>query len=226
MRPQYGFFSFTEIIDPAQHAGYNAWHQLDHLPEQYSLAGIVHGQRWVSTPACRKARAVSGSGLDPVHYVTCYLMAEPIEQTLDDFFALGAELRRLDRFFEARRAHLTGPFRLTDTFAVSRVLVSAAVVPFRPHRGVYVVVEALTSSGSADALIADPGVAGVWTYATNPAVTSRRWSAGKRRITVAWLDDEPLAVAARLAPVVAGRTDVEFAGPFETITPWSWDWFD
>ena len=50
----------------------------------------MYGQRWVSTPACRAARAVSESGLDPIHYVTCYLMAEPIEQTLDDFFALGA----------------------------------------------------------------------------------------------------------------------------------------
>jgi hypothetical protein len=153
-------------------------------------------------------------------------MAEPIEQTLDDFFALGAELRRVDRFFEARRAHLTGPFRLIDTTAAPRVLVSPAAVPFRPHRGVYVIVDAVTGSSGTDALVADPGVAGVWTFATDPAVTSRRWSAGERRVTVAWLDDEPVEVAARLAPAVSGQPDVEFAGPFETITPWSWDWFD
>jgi hypothetical protein len=223
----YGFFSFTEITDPAQHAAYNAWHQLDHLPEQYPLAGIVHGQRWVSTPACRTARAVNGPGLDPVHYVTCYLMAEPIQQTLDDFFALGAELRRLDRFFEARHAHLTGPFRLIGTSAARRVRVSAEAVPYRPSRGVYVIVDALaTAADDPVALLADPGVAGVWTFATSPDLTSRRWSPGRRRITVAWLDEEPLTVAARLAPAVAERTGVEFAGPFETITPWAWDWFD
>jgi hypothetical protein len=227
MKVSYGFFSFTEITDPAQHAAYNAWHQLDHLPEQYPLAGVVHGRRWVSTPACRAARAVNGPALDPIHYVTCYLMAEPIEQTLDDFFTLGAELRRLDRFFEARCAHLTGPFRVTDAAAAPRVLVSAAAVPFRPHRGVYVVVEDLAAArDDADVLLSDPGVAGVWTFATNPDLTSRRWSAGARRVIVAWLDDEPLAVAARVSPAVARRTGVEFAGPFETITPWVWDWFD
>src|SRR5207253_8423668 len=83
MRPTYGFFSFTEVTDPSAHHAYNEWHQLDHLPEQYPLPGIVHGQRWVSTPACRAARAVSGPALDPIHYVTCYLMADPIRATLD-----------------------------------------------------------------------------------------------------------------------------------------------
>jgi hypothetical protein len=227
MKVSYGFFSFTEITDPAQHAAYNAWHQLDHLPEQYPLAGIVYGQRWVSTPACRAARAVNGPALDPIHYVTCYLMAEPIEQTLEDFFALGAELRRLDRFFAARHAHLTGPFGVVDAAAAPRVLVSAAAVPFRPNRGVYVIVaEASTPGVDSHALLAQPGVAGVWTFATNPELSDRRWSAGSRRITVAWLDDDPLAVAAQLAPMVGERAGVEFAGPFEAITPWAWDWFD
>ena len=52
-----GFFSFTEITDPSEHRSYNEWHQLDHMPEQYPLPGVVFGQRWVSTPACRRARA-------------------------------------------------------------------------------------------------------------------------------------------------------------------------
>src|SRR5262245_41529774 len=161
MKIAYGFFSFTEITDPAQHRAYNEWHQLDHLPEQYPLTGIVHGQRWVSTPACRAARAVNGPGLDPVHYVTCYLMAEPIEETLDDFFALGGELRRLDRFFAARHAHLTGPFAVADAIAAPGALVSDAAVPFRPNRGVYVVVEDPgTAPSDARALLDLPGVAG------------------------------------------------------------------
>ena len=49
-----GFFSFTEITDPAEHRSYNEWHQLDHMPEQFPLPGVVFGQRWVSTPACRR----------------------------------------------------------------------------------------------------------------------------------------------------------------------------
>jgi len=226
VKVSYGFFSFTEVTDPAAHHAYNEWHQLDHLPEQYPLPGIVHGQRWVSTPACRAARAVSEPPLDPIHYVTCYLMAEPIGPTLDDFFALGKELHRLDRFFRARRAHLTGPFRVETAGATARVLISAAAVPFRPNRGVYVIVEEPGNDDAAGELLTIPGVAGVWTFATDDALTSPRWTTGARHITVAWLDAEPLTVAADIAPLVAARTGVAFAGPFETITPWRWDWFD
>jgi len=227
----YGFFSFTEVTDPAEHRSYNEWHQLDHLPEQFPLAGIVYGQRWVSTPACRAARAVSDPMLDPVHYVTCYLMAEPIAPTLEEFFALGAELHRLDRFHQDRRAHLTGPFGVIESVAAPRVLVSAEAVPYRAHRGIYVVVEECSDADArtldASALLATEGVAGVWTFATSPAVApSRRWTAGARRITVGWLDDDPLAVAARVAPQAESAANVLFAGPFETITPWKWDWFD
>jgi hypothetical protein len=245
MKTTFGFFSFTEITDPAEHRAYNEWHQLDHLPEQFPLRGIVYGQRWVSTPACKAARAASDPSLDPIHYLTCYLMADPIVETLAEFFDLGRRLHELDRFHRHRRAHLTGPFRVGGAVAAPRVLVSAAAVPFRAHRGLYVVVaEPRDSSARADyerwlaaahepAVLAVPGVAGVWSFETPEELTSPRWSAGLRRITVCWLDDDPVEVAARLAPLEVVRRErfdsvshVTFAGPFETITPWEWDWFD
>jgi len=42
------------------------------------------------------------------------------------------------------------------------------------------------------------------------------------------LDHQPLAVAPTLDSRVAagGEGGVVFAGPFETVTPWQWDWFD
>ena len=86
-----GFISFTEITDPREHHAYNEWHQLDHMPEQFPLDGIAYGQRWVSTPACRAARAASGPLLDSIHYVTLYLMTEPIDRTLREFRALGKD---------------------------------------------------------------------------------------------------------------------------------------
>ena len=208
-----GFFSFTEITDPNEHHSYNEWHMLDHMPEQYPLRGIAFGQRWVSTPACRAARAASGPRLDPIHYVTLYLMTEPVTETLKEFYALGKELYELDRFHRKRSAHLSGPFAVEATAAAPRVLISAAAVPYRPNRGVYVTVRertALEAEGP-DALCEVPGVAGAWSFADE-----------ERRITVAWLDDEPLAVATRLA----AAPGAEFAGPFETIVPWKWDWFD
>ena len=138
-----GFFSFTEITDPSEHRSYNEWHQLDHMPEQYPLPGLAFGQRWVSTPACRAARAVDETLLAPVHYVTLYLMTEPVEPTLEEFHALGGRLRQLGRFHEHRRALVSGPFDLATCAAAERVAISADAVAYRPNRGVYVVVEDL-----------------------------------------------------------------------------------
>jgi hypothetical protein len=75
------------------------------------------------------------------------------------------------------------------------------------------------------------GVAGVWTFATDRRFDSHGWRPGDKTITVCYLDAEPLTVAFRLSELVraeAGETNwsIVFAGPLETITPWSWDWFD
>jgi hypothetical protein len=205
-----GFFSFTEVTDPAEHRAYNEWHQLDHMPEQFPLRGIVFGQRWVSTPACRAARAVSGPRLDPIHYVTLYLMTDPIEETLHEFYALGRHLHEVDRFHRHRRALLSGPLRFVDAVVAPRVLISPEAVPYRPNRGVYVQVG---GEPALDRWCALPGVAGAWAFADD-----------EQRITVAWLDDTPLGVAGAFAR--SPGDDVELAGPFETIVPWKWDWFD
>jgi hypothetical protein len=227
-----GFFSFTEITDPSEHRSYNEWHQLDHMPEQYPLPGMAFGQRWVSTPACRAARAVDGPLLDGVHYVTLYLMTEPVEETLEAFRALGGHLRQVGRFHEHRRALLSGPFDVEAIAAVPRVLISAEAVPYRPNRGAYLVVEeGVFEAGDSydDALLETDGVAGVWSFAS---VSERHgaWHPGRRRVTVCFLDEEPLAVAAALGDVVhqgaGGDRTVIHAGPVETVTPWSWDWFD
>ena len=230
-----GFFSFTEITDPREHRSYNEWHQLDHMPEQYPLDGVAYGQRWVSTPACRAARAVSEPPLDSIHYMTLYLMTEPVERTLREFMQLGRDLHAVGRFHLHRRAQLSGPFPLRDAAVAPSVLISAEAVPYRPNLGVYVEVEELPdgdhAAGAAadDALIrgvhlpalcAHPGVAGAWSFADE-----------HRRVTVTWLEAPPLDMNDRLAPIVASRRASStgrtlFAGPLETITPWQWAWFD
>ncbi|HEY7947686.1 MAG TPA: hypothetical protein VID75_08420 [Acidimicrobiales bacterium] len=230
-----GFFSFTEITDPSEHHSYNEWHQLDHMPEQYPLPGMAFGQRWVSTPACRVARTVDGPLLDAVHYVTLYLMTEPVEETLEQFHALGGQLRAVGRFHQHRRALLSGPFEVDTVAAAPRVLISAEAVPYRPNRGAYIVVEerspesAGAESAQTDALLGCPGVAGVWSFVS---VTERRgpWRPGQRRVTVCFLDSEPIDVCASLDKVVgrvrSNSSGVIHAGPVETVTPWRWDWFE
>jgi hypothetical protein len=220
-----GFFSFTEITDPKEHHSYNEWHMLDHMPEQYPLPGLAFGQRWVSTPACRAARAVDGDPLAPIHYVTLYLMTEPLDETLRDFMALGKELHELDRFHQHRRAPLSGPFAVDGILAAPRVLISAEAVPYRPARGVYVVVAAGDEPGlDAKSAIDVPGVAGVWTFGPRDDYVARWPIGGRRTISVCWLDAAPLEVAPDVDSLL--KTDLVFAGPFETVRPWQWDWFD
>ncbi|MEZ5141546.1 MAG: hypothetical protein R2726_03370 [Acidimicrobiales bacterium] len=146
-----GFLSFTEVTDPSAHRAYNAWHQLDHLPEQRPLPGIVAGQRWVCTPACRAVRLAADERLAPIHYVTLYLLADPVDDTLAGFAALAERLRGDGRWFDARRARLAGPFTVIDRQVALRVRVSAEAVAHRPTRGVYVVVERSTTTEATDA---------------------------------------------------------------------------
>ena len=246
-----GFFSFTEITDPAEHRSYNAWHQLDHMPEQYLLPGVLFGQRWVSTPACRRARALDAPTLAPIHYMTLYLMGEPLDTTLEEFRALGGALRDAGRFHRHRRSRLSGPFTVTGMTAAPRVLVSAEAVPYRPNRGVYVVVrEGATipadgpaapgstargtdaeEGGLGAALLDVEGVAGTWTFSTDTRFERHGWHPGDKTVTVSYLDAEPLAAAPGIGSLVRAQPDLEhrpvlFAGPLETITPWRWDWFD
>ncbi|MDQ1449225.1 MAG: hypothetical protein QOC79_2196, partial [Actinomycetota bacterium] len=204
---------------------------LDHMPEQFPLDGIAYGQRWVSTPACRAARAVSEAPLDSIHYMTLYLMTEPVERTLAEFRQLGRDLRAVGRFHLHRRARLSGPFVLCDAAVAPRVLISAEAVPYRPNLGVFVEVEERPdgddSAGQEQirgahlpALCAQPGVAGAWSFADE-----------QRRVTVTWLDAPPRDMSDRLAPIVARRREsatgrTVFAGSLETITPWQWTWFD
>jgi hypothetical protein len=231
-----GFFSFTEVTDPAEHRSYNEWHQLDHMPEQYPLAGVVYGQRWVVTPACRRARSIESGALASVHYMTLYLMGEPVDETLDEFRALGERLRAVGRFHEHRRSHLSGPFAVTGMLAAQRVLISAEAIPYRPNCGVYVVVREAAAGGPdgdglAEALVGVGGVAGVWTFATSRRYDRHGWHPGHKTITVCYLDGDPLNTAVELGALVrvavdGGNRPALLAGPLETITPWSWDWFD
>jgi hypothetical protein len=235
-----GFFSFVEVTDPAAHRSYNEWHQLDHMPEQYPIPGIVWGQRWVAPPGCAAARLVASESLELTQYVALYLVADPVAETLTEFDEVGHRLGEQGRFHKQRRSHLFGGWHLLEMAAAPRVLISAEAVPFRPCRGIYTVIEEdpgddgwvqRMHTDNVPALLEVPGVVGAWTFTTTPLWRDPNWNTGRTRITVCWLDEDPTAVAASLAPIVSQRwagaaVRPLLAGPWETITPWQWSWFD
>jgi len=237
-----GFFSFTEITELSEHRAYNEWHQLDHMPEQFQIPGIAYGQRFVASPRCRDARLVAEPEVAPAHYVALYLMGDPPQPTLDEFAELGDRLRNLGRFHLHRHSHLSGAWQALEGWAAPRVLVGADAVPWRPATGIYTIVEEPTDVDALDefvredhrtrlpALLEVPGVAGVWTFATSALYRNPRWTPGRSRITVCWLDGDPVATAAALAPHLERRwagapVRPLLAGPWEVIRPYEWDWF-
>jgi hypothetical protein len=239
-----GFFSFTEILN-GEHRSYNEWHQLDHMPEQFPIPGIAYGQRWVQSPRCREARLVAEPLLAPVHYMTLYLMTEPLERTLDEFRHLGAELATMGRWHHHRHAHFSGALMRLHSYASPRVRVSGESIPYRPTRGIFVSVQEVTDPGALEPFLAweeghihralaVPGVAGIWTFASHPVVSERRNPLPfPMRINVLYLDDDPVETTGRLVEFGAedrwtGHPAVRhvLVAPFETVIPWQWDWFD
>ncbi len=204
-----GFFSFTEVTDPSAHEAYNAWHQLDHLPEQFTIEGISFGCRWVRSPHCRAAEAATGSLLERFHYMTLYFLRD--ESVIPEFFDLAKRLHAEDRFFAARRALLSGPFEVIGRWAAPRVAVSPEAVPYRPVQGVHVVVGPPVDGPG---LVDHPGVAGAWQFAD---------AEQERTITVTFVDGDLWQAAAALG--TAGAASPEWAGPLERVDAFRWDWF-
>jgi hypothetical protein len=207
-----GFFSFTEVTDPSAHEAYNAWHQLDHLPEQFTVDGINFGRRWVRSPRCVAAEAACAEPLDRFHYMTLYLMRD--RAVLPGFNALAERLYAADRFFAARKALLSAPFDVTARWAAPRVAISPEAVPFRPANGVYVVVGPPVDG---EALVGHEGVAGAWQFARPKE---------DRHVTVAFVDGDLWTTAAALGGLgwEPGQTPL-WAGPLEGIDAFRWGWF-
>jgi hypothetical protein len=222
-------------------AAYLRWHLFDHLPEQYRLVGVRNGTRWFSTRACREARAASDEPFDAVDHVVTYLFGAPddagLRVGLDRFFDLGKTLHDAGRMPLALPRVQVGGWRADERAAALRVMVGADVIPWRPHLGAYLLVEEEPADGGdhptsstgpaglAD-LVAVEGVAGAWTF-TDAHDLHRRFDPNPgRRLSILYLDDDPVTVAGRLEDPLrrrwaAGGALPLLAGPFASVDPWS-----
>ena len=246
--PSLSFFSFPELTDPSQHRTFNEYHQLDHRPANLALPGIYWGERFVRTPQCAAASEAPDARYAGCHYVNYYLFSDPSPESRWEWTKLGSLAaywgRKPDHVWSRREV---GFFETLSAWAHPRVRVAPEVVPLRPQRGIHCTVEELSGDPGqlhelglwvetvrVPALLALPGVAGVWTCVREDGFPSTRVAAapeGDRPtlITTVFLDDDPLAFTAARATLPDERpagTRLLFASPFETIIPWQWDWFD
>ncbi len=243
-----GFFSMTGGALSGDDAAYLQWHLLDHLPEQYSIPGIRLGTRWRADDECVGMRLAATDDLAPIRHAVSYLMTDPVEQTLVAFAQLGRRCAEAGRYPEPASSFLLGAFHLQNAYASPRVLVSAEAVPFRPHRGVYLIVEAPEPRGDLDgwlrwhhrehvpAVLAVDGVAGAYVFRSStmlgvgPDQGERfgvaAWNPGPRVVTVVYLDGELTTTAASLEPLVrsrwaSGAVVGQLAGPFRSMVTYA-----
>jgi len=232
-------FSLTPPAPADDDGSYLRWHLLDHQPEQYQLPGIVLAQRWIADGALADACIASNGHLSEVGNVVSYLVGDPVQQTVDDFMALGGRLAESGRFPEVRESLQLRMLALLQWYAAPRALVSAEVVPFRPHRGVLVIVEeptgdAVTTSGwlrdlhidHFPALLGQPGVAGAWMYGdTGSWQLPSAMHGDPQYVTVVYLDDDPLSTTTTLTTLIqqrwaSGAVRPLFAGPLRSMISW------
>jgi hypothetical protein len=237
IRVRAAFFSITPPSSPDDDGSYLKWHLLDHMPEQYQLPGIQFALRYIADGEYLQGRMAAKDHLVDVGNVVNYLVGDPVEQTHMDFMQLGPRLAELGRYPDRRPYLQLRMPALLRWYAAPRALVSAEVVPFRPHRGVVVIVEEPVGDDSAQwlqwlhtdhfpALLGVPGVAGAWLY--GDASTWKLHPAAKgdpQYTTVVYLDDNPLTTAKSLQPLIeerwaSGAVRPLFAGPLRTMIDW------
>jgi hypothetical protein len=205
-------------------ADYLRWHTLDHRPEQHRLAAVRASLRLVSTPACRSARAVSNGPLDAVDHVMTYFFTD--QAGLRGFNELSTALGDAGRKLPLLPPVERGVYELQNKAAAPGVKVGSDVFPWVPVRGAFLLVE--RGPASVAPLVEVDGVVGVWSALSRQVDANLASAQANQSITYCFLDDDPIAVAERLRPVLAARwaepgIEPLFAAPFFAVVPYEWD---
>jgi hypothetical protein len=205
-------------------AEYLRWHTLDHRPEQHRLSEVRASLRLVSTPACRAARAATREPYDSIDHVMTYFFTDPSGMT--GFLELAKGLIGADRKLPLLPPVERGIYQVDDKTAAPRVKVGADVLPWWPVRGVCLLLE--RGDVPVGQLADVDGVGGVWS-GTSLSVDARLASApAGQTISYLFLDDDPVAIAQRLRPVLEKRWETDrieplLAAPFYPVVPHEWN---
>ncbi len=217
------FISMAEKHPEGADAEYLRWHSLDHRPEQMRLQSIRSTLRVVSTPACRAARAAQSELLQGTDHVMIYFFRS--EEGLAEFNELSDGLRDAGRSPFILNPVERGVYSVVERAAAATAKAGCDVLPWRPVQGLYLLIEQGEVVAN-EALLTVEGVAGIWsaTAHAHPFATAVEG----QRITLCFLDDDPLAVAARMGSLLQKRWQTaavtpQLAAPFYSVMPFQWD---
>jgi hypothetical protein len=233
------FVSMSARHPDGEDADYLRWHSFDCRPEQHRIPAIRASLRFVSTPECRRARAASEGRYDAVDHIMTYFFADVAG--LEPFTRLTEALRAAGRkpYMDGHHGRQEvrvlpqlemGLYEVDGMAAASRIKIGAEVLPWWPLQGGYILVE--RGKTPAWELTEVAGVGGAWWGSTVQAdaglsaevneMADADLVTGNLHITYCFLDDDPVATAERLHPVVHKRwTDKGIvpllAAPFHVV---------
>jgi hypothetical protein len=162
--------------------------------------------------------------LDAVDHVMTYFFTD--KAGLRGFNELSMALGNAGRKLPLLPPVERGVYEVQSKVAAPRMKVGSDVLPWLPVRGAFLVVE--WGAASANPLVEVEGVAGVWSALSRKVDANLASAPGGQSITYCFLDDDPIATAERLRPVLAARwaepgIEPLFAAPFFGVVPYEWD---
>jgi hypothetical protein len=208
--------AMTERHPDGDDADFLRWHTFDHRPEHHRNEHLRCSLRAVSTPRCRAHRAVSTPALDAVDHVMSYLWSD-YDAGHAGMSGIVAAFKDHGRMRQIPPMVTIGTTTLEGRVSSSRINTSADVLPWRPMTGVYLLVE---QGGASPAPLVDvAGVTGAW---WGPGAPGFGDFGADQQLTYLFLDDDPVAVAQRLAGPLAQRWEATgvtplLAAPFHDV---------
>ena len=238
-----GFFSLSHHSPDGDDRAYLEWHQLDHMPEQYQLPGLVFGPALGFDPGLRSGTGGRGGRLGPDGPRRLLPDGQSARRDHRRVLHAGAGPGRDGPLLPvAPKQYLAGLRLLACPRRTARAhLRRSRPLPPQPgdlpHRrratgdpGCRTSTSNACTPTCCPTLVSVPGVAGALAFGTTPAIRRPHLQPGVYRITSCYLDDDPATVGERLAPVLKeiwkdAPVRPVLAAPFESMMIWDWDRF-
>ena len=212
---------------------FNRWYDLEHVPPNVWLAGVMTGDRYASPPRLHEVRVTADdSPFADGHgsFLTIYTLCDEPQVTIDAMSVLRDKLYAEDRmsFPADKKIVRTGDtLRLVDATSDPGIRLPAAEVPFVGHTGMLVIeryapaeVDAWYRSEWATAVAGVDGVNGVTTLhsAQNEGL----------QCDLVLFEGDAAAMSAAIRAAAPHHPDARIRtdAPFERIDPLRYPWLD
>jgi hypothetical protein len=211
---------------------WNRWYDLDHLPPNVGLPGIMSGRRYVATPELNALRTgVAGSWWADQHasFLTIYTLCGDINETFGAMVTLRDELDAAGRMFAEDQKAVRGGDGLTLERSTSRLGLTnqPSELPFLGHTGLVVLRRQEGGRYAAEDhdLLAETLLSG----ATGSALLSYQSQVvDGAGLHVLLLEDDLVSRSKLVADALGrGSTDAQFSqAGYGAIEPHSYAWAD